>query len=68
MGIGVFLRKFHTFIHGSKMLLFYTDLRPLIHIFKQTHLAAAFQQWLDVILDYDLLLSIDQVLCVMPNH
>ena len=57
MGLVYCLRKFHTFIHGRKAVHIHTDHKPLIHVFKQTNLATALQQWLDVILDYDLIIK-----------
>ena len=48
------LRKFHTFIHGRRDVTVLTDHKPLIHILKQQSLCTALQQWLDVLLDYDL--------------
>ena len=48
------LRKFHTFIHGRRKVTVLTDHKPLIHILKQQQLSNALQQWLDVLLDYDL--------------
>ena len=48
------LRKFHTFIHGRRGVTVLTDHKPLIHILKQQSLCTALQQWLDVLLDYDL--------------
>ena len=48
------LRKFHTFIHGRRGVIVITDHKPLIHILKQQNLSTALQQWLDVLLDYDL--------------
>ena len=48
------LRKFHTFIHGRRDVIVITDHKPLIHILKQQNLCIALQQWLDVLLDYDL--------------
>jgi hypothetical protein len=62
------LRKFHTFIHGRRNVVVHTDHKPLIHIFKQTQLATALQQWLDVILDYDLIIKYRPgVLHVLPD-
>jgi hypothetical protein len=34
--------------------IIYTDHKPLIHIFNQTNLSAALQQWLDVIMGYNM--------------
>ena len=48
------LRKFHTFLWGRRNVLVITDHKPLIHILAQKLLTVALQQWLDVILDYDL--------------
>ena len=48
------LRKFHSFIHNRRDVTVLTDHKPLIHILKQQNLCAALQQWLDVLLDYDL--------------
>ena len=48
------LRKFHSYIWGRPDTLIYTDHKPLIHIFNQTNLSAALQQWLDVIMGYNL--------------
>ena len=48
------LRKFHTFVHGRRGVTVLTDHKPLIHILKQQSLCTALQQWLDVLLDYDL--------------
>ena len=48
------LRKFHGFIWGRRDVTVLTDHKPLIHILKQRVLSVALQQWLDVLLDYDL--------------
>jgi transposase InsO family protein len=48
------LRKFHSYIWGRPDTLIFTDHKPLIHIFNQTNLSAALQQWLDVIMGYNL--------------
>ena len=48
------LRKFHSYIWGRPDTEIYTDHKPLIHITNQTNLSAALQQWLDVVLDYNL--------------
>jgi hypothetical protein len=53
-GIIYCLRKFHSYIWGRSDTIIYTDHKPLIHIFSQTNLSAALQQWLDVILDYNI--------------
>jgi hypothetical protein len=67
-GLVYCLRKFHTFIHGRKAVNVHTDHKPLIHIFKQTNLATALQQWLDVILDYDLVIKYRPgVMNVLPD-
>ena len=67
-GLVYCLRKFHTFIHGRKEVHVHTDHKPLIHIFKQTNLATALQQWLDVILDYDLVIKYRPgVMNVLPD-
>ena len=62
------LRKFHTFIHGRRDVTVLTDHKPLIHILKQQNLCAALQQWLDVLLDYDLTIMYRPgVLHVIPD-
>jgi hypothetical protein len=48
------LRKFHTYIWGRRDTICLTDHKPLIHILKQKSLSTSLQQWLDVILGYDL--------------
>lgn len=48
------LRKFHQYIWGRRNVTVYTDHKPLIHILNQENLSVSLQQWLDVILDYDL--------------
>ena len=47
------LRKFHTYMWGRKVTVL-TDHKPLIHITSQKLMTVALQQWLDVLLDYDL--------------
>lgn len=62
------LRKFHTFIHGRRDVTVLTDHKPLIHILKQQSLCTALQQWLDVLLDYDLtIIYRPGVLHVIPD-
>ena len=62
------LRKFHTFVHGRVGVTVITDHKPLIHILKQQSLSTALQQWLDVLLDYDLrILYRPGVLHVIPD-
>ena len=48
------LRKFHMYIWGRTDVILYTDHKPLIHILSQRNLTVALQQWLDVLLDYNL--------------
>ena len=48
------LRKFHSYIWGRRDTVVYTDHKPLIHILHQTQLSVSLQQWLDIILNYDL--------------
>ena len=62
------LRKFHTFVHGRRDVTVLTDHKPLIHILKQQSLSTALQQWLDVLLDYDLsIMYRPGVLHVIPD-
>lgn len=48
------LRKFHSFLWGRRDVTVLTDHRPLIHILQQRNMTVALQQWVDIILDYDL--------------
>lgn len=67
-GLVYCLRKFHTYLHGRRDVHVHVDHKPLIHIFNQTQLSTALQQWLDVILDYDLIIKYRPgVLHVMPD-
>jgi len=50
------LRKFHYYIWGRRDVKVLTDHKPLIHMFKQKNMTVALQQWMDVILDYDLMI------------
>ncbi len=62
------LRKFHSYIWGRPDTVVYTDHKPLIHIMNQTNLSAALQQWLDVILDYNLKVTYRPgILHVLPD-
>jgi hypothetical protein len=62
------LRKLHTYLHGRRDVTVLTDHKPLIHILKQQTLSAALQQWLDVVLDYDLTIKYRPgVLHVVPD-
>lgn len=62
------LRKFHTFVHGRRDVHVMTDHKPLIHILKQQTLSTALQQWLDVLLDYDLTIKYRPgILHVIPD-
>ena len=53
-GVVYCLRKFHSFIWGRRNVKVLTDHKPLIHILQQRQMTVALQQWVDVILDYDL--------------
>jgi transposase InsO family protein len=62
------LRKFHYFIWGHRDVKVLTDHKPLIHMFKQKNMTVALQQWMDVILDYDLTIQYRPgVLHVVPD-
>ena len=62
------LRKFHTYLWGRRDVLVLTDHKPLIHILNQRVLSVALQQWLDVLLDYDLTIKYRPgVLHVIPD-
>ena len=62
------LRKFHGFIWGRRDVTVLTDHKPLIHILKQQVLSVALQQWLDVLLDYDLTIQYRPgVLHIIPD-
>ena len=51
------LRKFHMYIYGKRNVNVYTDHKPLIHILHQRVMAQALQQYIDVIMDYDLVIN-----------
>jgi len=51
------LRKFHTYIYGKRAVNVYTDHKPLIHILNQRTMSQALQQYIDVIMDYDLIIN-----------
>ena len=51
------LRKFHTYVWGRRDVTILTDHKPLIHITRQKVMTVALQQWLDVLLDYDLMIA-----------
>jgi hypothetical protein len=57
LGMIMCLRKFHTYILGHKAVTVLTDHKPLIHIMNQTQLSLALQQWLDVTLNYDIVIK-----------
>jgi transposase InsO family protein len=62
------LRKFHSYIWGRPDTIIYTDHKPLIHITNQTNLSASLQQWLDVIMDYNLkIMYRPGILHVLPD-
>ncbi len=48
------LRRFHSYIYLRSDTVVYTDHKPLIHILNQEQLSVALQQWLDVLLNYNL--------------
>ena len=48
------LRKFHSFIWGRRDVTVLTDHKPLVHILNQRNMTVALQQWVDVLMDYDL--------------
>ena len=48
------LRKFHSFIWGRRDVTVLTDHKPLIHVLNQRVMTVALQQWVDVLMDYDL--------------
>ena len=50
------LRKFHSYLWGRKVTVL-TDHKPLVHITNQKLMTVALQQWLDVLLDYDLVIK-----------
>lgn len=62
------LRKFHSYIWGRPDTIIITDHKPLIHMFNQSNLSVALQQWLDVILEYNLQVKYRPgILHVMPD-
>jgi transposase InsO family protein len=61
------LRKFHSYLWGRKVTVL-TDHKPLVHITQQRLMTVALQQWLDVLLDYDLVIKYRPgVLHVIPD-
>ena len=48
------LRKFHTYIWLRRDTVVHTDHKPLMHILNQQTLSVSLQQWIDVIMNYDL--------------
>ena len=62
------LRKFHSFIWGRRDVVIHTDHKPLVHILKQKTMTVSLQQWVDVLLDYDLSIQYRPgVLHVVPD-
>jgi transposase InsO family protein len=62
------LRKFHSYIWGRPDTVILTDHKPLIHMLNQTNMSVALQQWLDVILGYNLKVKYRPgLLHVMPD-
>jgi hypothetical protein len=57
LGLIMCLRKFHTYIQCCSKVTVLTDHKPLIHIVNQQQLSVALQQWLDVLLNYDLVIK-----------
>ena len=53
-GLVYCLRKAHAYIWGRNDTVVYVDHKPLIFILTQRQLSVALQQWLDVILNYNL--------------
>lgn len=51
------LRQFHNYIFLSPSINVYTDHKPLIFAFTQEKLSPAIQQWIDVLLSYNLTIS-----------
>ena len=63
------LKQFHNYIWGRTDVIVFTDHKPLTHIFTQTELSPAVQQWLDVLLNYDFQLCYREgKLNVLPDH
>jgi transposase InsO family protein len=62
------LRKFHSFIWGRRDVTVLTDHKPLIHVLNQRVMTVALQQWVDVLMDYDLKIQYRPgVLHVIPD-
>ena len=67
-GVIYCLRKFHTYVWGRRDVTILTDHKPLIHIMRQKVMTVALQQWLDVLLDYDLTIQYRPgILHVIPD-
>ena len=68
LGLVMCLRKFHTYIACCSGVTVLTDHKPLIHIVNQRQLSVALQQWLDILLNYDIIIKYRPgVLHVVPD-
>lgn len=62
------LRKFHSYIYGKRNVYVYTDHKPLVYILHQKTMAQALQQYVDVIMDYDLIITYRPgILHILPD-
>ena len=62
------LRKFHSFLWGRRNVTVLTDHKPLVHILSQRVMTVALQQWVDVLMDYDLMIKYRPgILHVIPD-
>ena len=62
------LRKFHSYIWMRRDTVVYTDHKPLMHILNQQTLSVSLQQWIDVIMNYDLTIKYRPgILHVVPD-
>ena len=62
------IRKSHSYIWGRNDITIITDHKPLIYMFKSKTLSHALQQWVDVLLDYNLsIIHRPGILHVLPD-